>query len=362
MYNFYRPFGMTILGIVFAIAIVVLTSCASVGPNTIPRDQFDYGDAISNSLKEQLLTNIIRLRYVEAPVFVNVSSVINQYALEGEVALGAGLNTAITGENTANIGGTGRFSDRPTITYTPVSGHQFSISLLTPVSPEAIFALVQAGWAPEVIMRMALRSMNGVRNAVANPLDRQQAQPEFIKILQNWRRLRQARSLGLRKDEGKIKDKSRIVVYQALDEFNPEVAQDLAFLLDSLELDPDAREYPLTYGLIPNKPNEIAVLTVSMLELMNELAWRADVPPEHIDEGRTGPTFVEGHEMVPLVRIHYARERPKDSYVSIRSRDYWFYIDDRDVASKRTFAIMQILLSLAESGEAARGPVVTIGG
>ena len=360
MVNFYRPFGMTILGIVFAIAIVVLTSCASMGPNTIPRDQFDYGDAISNSLKEQLLTNIIRLRYVEAPVFVNVSSVINQYALEGEVALGAGFNTSITGENTANIGGKGRFSDRPTITYTPVSGHQFSISLMTPILPEAIFALVQAGWAPEVIMRMALRSMNGVRNAVANPLDRQQAQPEFIKILQNWRRLRQARSLGLRKHEGK--GKSRIIVFKALDEFNPEVAQDLAFFRDSLKLDPDALEYPLAYGLIPSEPNEIAVLTVSMLELMNELAWRADVPPEHIEQGRTGPTFVEGHEMDPLVRIHYARKRPKDSYVSIRSRDFWFYIDDRDVASKRTFAIMQILLSLAESGEAARGPVVTIGG
>jgi len=48
-------------------------------------------------------------------------------------------------------------------------------------------------------------------------------------------------------------------------------------------------------------------------------------------------------------------------YAAIRSRDCWFYIDDRDMFSKRTFAIMQILLSLTESGEAARGPVVTIG-
>jgi hypothetical protein len=62
-----------------------------------------------------------------------------------------------------------------------------------------------------------------------------------------------------------------------------------------------------------------------------------------------------------LIRVHHAREKPEEAHVAIRNRGYWFYIDDRDVDSKRTFAIMQILLSLTESGEAARGPVVTIG-
>ena len=42
MVNFHRPFGMALPGIVCVIAMIVLTSCVSVGPNTIPRDQFDY--------------------------------------------------------------------------------------------------------------------------------------------------------------------------------------------------------------------------------------------------------------------------------------------------------------------------------
>ena len=46
--------------------------------------------------------------------------------------------------------------------------------------------------------------------------------------------------------------------------------------------------------------------------------------------------------------------------VAIPYRGYWFYIDDRDVRSKRTFAIVQIVLSLTDSGETARGPVVSI--
>lgn len=40
----------------------------------------------------------------------------------------------------------------------------------------------------------------------------------------------------------------------------------------------------------------------------------------------------------------------------------WYYIDDRDVITKRTFVLLQILFSLTDAGETARGPVVSIGG
>ena len=80
-----------------------------------------------------------------------------------------------------------------------------------------------------------------------------------------------------------------------------------------------------------------------------------------MEEGRTGPSFT-GHdaEAGPLIRIHTSTEEFEDGYVIVRNRDHWFYIDDRDVASKRTFAMLQIILSLADRGEEARGPVVTI--
>jgi hypothetical protein len=85
-----------------------------------------------------------------------------------------------------------------------------------------------------------------------------------------------------------------------------------------------------------------------------------DVPEEHVAEGRTGPTFVE-EGVEPLIRIRSSTDEPDDSYVAVKNRGHWFYIDDRDLPSKRTFAILQILLSLTESGSGARGPVVSIG-
>jgi hypothetical protein len=46
-------------GSLTAILVLLLTaSCTSVGPKTIPRDQFEYGRAIAKSGKEQLLFNV----------------------------------------------------------------------------------------------------------------------------------------------------------------------------------------------------------------------------------------------------------------------------------------------------------------
>ena len=163
-----------------AFLAMLLASCVSVGPKTIQRDQFDYGTAIANAEKEQLLFNVVRLRYVEAPVFVDVSSVINQYSLEGQINLGAGFNTSIGNDNTGAIGGTGKWSDRPTITYNPISGKEFARSLLTPITPEALFALVQAGWPAELILRLTVRSMNGIENEWAAPANRRIADPRFV--------------------------------------------------------------------------------------------------------------------------------------------------------------------------------------
>jgi hypothetical protein len=354
-----RGAAVRLLRVGVAVALLGLGSCVSMGPNTIPRDRFDYGAAIARSWKEQLLANLVRMRYVEAPTFVDVSSVINQYILEGEVSLGAGWNTSFNGDDTLNAGGAGRFSDRPTITYAPISGREFSVSLLTPVSPEAIFALVQAGWPPELIFRLTVRSVNGIDNAVAGPANRRRADPRFIEFLAAWGRLREARALGLRKST--TESGAKILVYRTGAALDAEVQRDLEFVHDTLGLDPDASEFTLSYGLVPANSADIAVLTMSMLELLNEMAWRAEVPPEHVEEGRTGPTYVTQEGLEPLMLVHYAKERPAESYAAVRNRDYWFYLDDRDVGSKRTFAIMQILFSLTESGDAARGPVVTIG-
>ena len=59
---------------VLAIIVLFLSGCTHMGPKTVARDRFDYNTAISNSWKEQTLLNIVKIRYIDMPLFVDVSS------------------------------------------------------------------------------------------------------------------------------------------------------------------------------------------------------------------------------------------------------------------------------------------------
>ena len=103
-------------------ATLLLAGCGSCGAGTIARDRFDYSSAISQSWKDQMLLNLVKLRYADAPVFLEVVSVINQYSLEGTVS----LNSPTWGPGGSNLapalGASGRDFERPTISYLPMTG------------------------------------------------------------------------------------------------------------------------------------------------------------------------------------------------------------------------------------------------
>ena len=49
----------------FAVVILILatSSCTRVGPDMMYKDRFDYTTAVGDSWKEQVLLNIVRIRY-----------------------------------------------------------------------------------------------------------------------------------------------------------------------------------------------------------------------------------------------------------------------------------------------------------
>ena len=99
-----------------------LAACASIGPGTVPHDRIDYASAIGNSWKEQTLLNIVKLRYADMPIFLEVAQVIAGYQLQsafgGSFTAGnfnASLIGPFTATGSANAAGT--YTDRPTVVY-----------------------------------------------------------------------------------------------------------------------------------------------------------------------------------------------------------------------------------------------------
>jgi hypothetical protein len=61
------------LRLVLAIAIMAV-GCQTIGPGSVQRDRLDYAGAIADSWKEQALLNIVKLRYFDTPMFLDVAS------------------------------------------------------------------------------------------------------------------------------------------------------------------------------------------------------------------------------------------------------------------------------------------------
>ena len=76
--------------------LCVVTGCGSIGPSTVNRDRFDYITAISESWKQQLLLNIVKLRYADTPVFLEVGQVISGYEVEGTFSAGGTIGNNST--------------------------------------------------------------------------------------------------------------------------------------------------------------------------------------------------------------------------------------------------------------------------
>src|SRR5215208_6230349 len=118
---------------------LVLAGCNSIGPATVSRDRSEYATSIAESWKRQALLNIVKLRYLDPPIFVDVGQIVAGYSLETAVTAAGSLpETNAFGGNSATIGGSARFTDRPTITYTPLTGNRFVRGLMTPLKPESV--------------------------------------------------------------------------------------------------------------------------------------------------------------------------------------------------------------------------------
>ncbi|MEE8207618.1 MAG: hypothetical protein V3T88_01480, partial [Nitrosomonadaceae bacterium] len=143
-----------------------LPACSRFGPRLVPLDSFNYNEAIARSSNEQMLLNLVRLRYREVPVFLAVGSVLTQYFLGGEASASAFFGKPASGAANEIIGAKARmvYFERPTITYSPLVGQEFTQQLLTPIPSELLFSLVQSGWPPDQLLMMGLERLNQVEN------------------------------------------------------------------------------------------------------------------------------------------------------------------------------------------------------
>ena len=68
----------------------------------------------------------------------------------------------------------------------------------------------------------------------------------------------------------------------------------------------------------------------------------------------------KGGKILPLIRIHSSSGEPSDAFVSVSYRNTYFWIDDRDLMSKKILSFLMFVFTLMETGDKGTTPIVTV--
>jgi len=340
----------------------LLAGCTHVGPKTVAVDRFDYSSAIADSWKQQTLLNIVKLRYMDLPVFVDVSSVVSGYSLETGMTVGGSFpETTSFGGNTATLEGSAKFTDRPTITYVPMTGEKFLRGLVTPIDPKNIFFMLQAGYPADFLLGLTVESLNGVRNRSASAGAIRDADPEFTQALRLLREVQIEGAVGMRVEEDKAKNATAVLFFRGEDIFD-DTKQKIAEIRRLLKLPAEGQKYTLTYSPIRGAEGELGVNSRSMLQIMQAFASYAEVPEAHVKDHSATPTPKISSPEIQSggVRIRSGKEKPAHAFVAVPYRDHWFWIEDGDWQTKRALTAVMFFFSLADTADTGKIPLITI--
>jgi hypothetical protein len=347
--------------ILAAALTLALAGCASVGPGTVPVDRFDYSSAIGESWKQQTLLNIVKIRYVDMPVFVDVSSIVAGYSLQTGVTVGGVLSSdrAVQG-NYGSLGGQAIYTDRPTITYVPMTGDKFLRGMITPIDPRNIFFMLQAGYPADFVLSLTVESLNGVRNRSAAGGTVREADPDFVRALQLLRDIQVAGGVGMRVQEDKARGSTTVLFFHH-DDLPAEVREKSAEIRRLLRLRSDQQQFVLSYAPMRGADDELAVNSRSMLQILQAFASYVDVPEQHVKDKLAAPAVSHATtDERDVGRIRSGPTRPDVAFAAVQYRGQWFWVDDSDWRTKRALSAVMLFFTLADTGSPERLPLVTI--
>ena len=346
-----------------AALLAVLIGCETVGPRAIRVGRSKYNDAIQMTDKQQMLQNLVRLRYKDVPYFVEVSSVLSAPAFEAAIDGTGSFGDVAVGGVTAGL----TYAETPVLVYTPLTGESFTRRLLTPLDFESVALLSNIGWSTERVLRLCVQEINGVENAESGAGPTPKTAPEYEKFNRVIDAFSQSDELGL----------GTMGMVHEDQEGEPEVhvwfdpasrdAPLLQQLFADLGLDPDQEEYTIVAGVGRGGGDIMAINMRPLIGCMFFMSQGVEVPEKHVRDGRVtitrddeGRPFDWQNALRGLVRIRSSERPPEDAVVSVQYLDHWFYIANDDLESQETFALLYLLFTLQAGEKPANTPLLSL--
>lgn len=379
-----------------AAAVLLQSGCAQLGPEAMRASRLNYNEAVQMSDQRELLLNLVRLRYTEAPEFLQISGISTQMNFEVGASIGGEFGE-VEENNSAFVapGAAVGYSESPTITFIPRRDQEFTRQLVAPVELDSIYLLTSYGWGFDRVLILIADEINEVSNMATResanlPKTDQQSFQKVIMLL------RQLVAEGL----------VRVDVQRRSKVLSAQIPHDSVSLEDLLKasgegyqltqnedetgyvLTKENNHYVMSVGMAawerpelmtvsralnikPNQPfyeidgkgksqvNGLSITTRSVLGAMAYLSNAVAVPEDHAE--LVEATMAADPALQKYLNIRVSKTLGEGMYLAVRYRDYWFYLQDSDLESKRTLGLLTSLIRLTISaGGAHNVPVLTL--
>ena len=361
-----RYFSPKTLLLICLMAILPLSiiSCVNLGPTTLKSERSKYNISVQKTNDEELLLNLVRLKYRDTPFFMEVSSMASQFTLSTSAnAFGNPLGDVSKG--LFGLGGGVGMTEKPTVTYSPLQGDRFIQRVLSPLPLDTITLLFNSGWNIERIFRLCFQRMNNLKNAPGASGPTPSHSPDFIEFISAVKYLRllqieDAINLSYQEENGV----PQLILTINEEDKNRKEAKQFA---RATNVRLGSTKYVLAFSANPNKANHIRVVTRSLLGIMFYISQAVKVPSEDISKGKVTQTRTSDGKVFnwdkvtgDLLKIRSVSEKPQEYPMSIFYRGSWFYIDDSDLSSKSTFSLLSQIFSLQAGKIKDSAPLLTL--
>lgn len=386
--------------------LLFLQGC--IGPRGLEATRYRYNEAIQRTDAEELLLNLVRLRYVDSTVDLPVSALNSQFALESGTSFSGIYGLRSEDDGTVNL----NISERPTITFNPTASDDAASAFLTPFELEEL-AFLATSYDIGRVFRLFATNVNNLDNASTADGPQRHTPPrhyrefiDFATIINELQKLQAikfgigektstvgvavsdhqfdaATQLNILKEGFTITElgnneliiskqsEPRIVKFEDNEITNPVIGM----LTTMLELKSGKDEFELNLaakGFFGKQPpfSKIHIGTRSLLQAQFFVSQGVQLPDEHIQCGLApvaynddGSLFDWSLVLDDLFCVKCSKRRPKCARVAVHHRGYWFFIDDSDQDSIKTLHLLQYATRLARlrtSDKDSKAPTLTL--
>lgn len=363
----------------------------SFGPKMLQGVYLSYNDRVRATADEELLLNIVRLRYLDTIEFLAINSISAQASFNISVGAEIGANAT---DSTLVIPEL-QYSDRPTFSFSPQRGTQFAKRLVEPIKIDTLAYLAASDWPLKILLQLLVNEINGIVNESHGDIESFYKIADTLGDLQKKHKLliaftERQKLVSAPIDKGLLRASDLISAAKAGYAFVPDteglqlrlsqsIPQPIMLLRTTAPEERDILKQ-LRVTKTDDEPIEmragskrrlhsstysnIHMRTRSVLGAIVYLAQGVAPPQSHIDRNLTLSTWPfpgpDNDKMDQVFKVKTSLSRPQVS-LAVQYRGHWFYIDETDLTSKSTFLVLSEIYRLALVGsDRSQAPLLTL--